>query len=123
MFECWAIRVRVLTSLLLLLWNSVAVAESCTQKLLGGRFDSNSHHLPEDKYPEHYTARMVVQTFVLQFCGVGFGSLVDVTDYSCKFLLPNEVHSEVCIVETQLGYFLHSRDMLGGVVLVFNRWD
>lgn len=47
----------------------------------------------------------------------------EVAEVSCKEVMPGNALSKVCYVESQLGYFFISIDMMEGVNLVFNRWD
>lgn len=42
---------------------------------------------------------------------------------SCRDVAPGISVSKVCYVESDLGYFLVSKDMLENMNIIFNRWD
>lgn len=44
-------------------------------------------------------------------------------EVSCKDVVPDNLMSRVCYVESNEGYFIMSMDMMENVNLVFNRWD
>lgn len=41
----------------------------------------------------------------------------------CKVLIPGKAYSEVCYVESSLGYFLVTNDFQNKTHIIFNRWD
>lgn len=41
----------------------------------------------------------------------------------CKNIVREKPHSRVCYIESNIGYFLVSRDMISGATVVYNRWD
>jgi hypothetical protein len=41
----------------------------------------------------------------------------------CRYLVPNHQASHVCYVESNIGYFFLTWDMLTGINIVYNRWD
>jgi len=41
----------------------------------------------------------------------------------CSVIIANEDQTRVCYVETNLGYFLVSRDLLDTFNLIYSRWD
>lgn len=47
----------------------------------------------------------------------------EIQNISCKEVVPGNAISKVCYVESQLGYFFISIDMMEKVNIVFNRWD
>lgn len=47
----------------------------------------------------------------------------EISEISCKDVVPNNSLSRVCYVESQMGYFFISMDMMEGFNVVFNRWD
>ncbi len=44
-------------------------------------------------------------------------------DVGCAQMIPGKAYSKNCMVESKLGYFFISMDMLGNVNIIFNRWD
>ncbi len=44
-------------------------------------------------------------------------------DIGCVQVLPGKSYSKNCMVESSVGYFFLSVDMLGNVNVIFNRWD
>lgn len=47
----------------------------------------------------------------------------EVKKVSCREIMPGNALSKACYVESNLGYFFISVDMMDKVNLVFNRWD
>lgn len=47
----------------------------------------------------------------------------EISKASCKEVVPGNSISKVCYLESQLGYFFISMDMMEKVNIVFNRWD
>ena len=41
----------------------------------------------------------------------------------CNNIAKGKPHSQVCYIESNIGYFLVARDMISGVTVVYNRWD
>ncbi|MBL6988956.1 MAG: hypothetical protein ISR65_04230 [Bacteriovoracaceae bacterium] len=41
----------------------------------------------------------------------------------CRAIVPKQESSRVCYVETNIGFFFVTWDMLTGVNITFNRWD
>ncbi len=46
-----------------------------------------------------------------------------VSEVACREVVPGNILSKVCYVESQHGYFFVSVDMMDGLNVVFNRWD
>ncbi len=44
-------------------------------------------------------------------------------DEVCNELIPGKPYSKVCYLESNLGYFFISMDMMDSVNIIFNRWD
>ncbi|EQC44490.1 hypothetical protein M899_2326 [Bacteriovorax sp. BSW11_IV] len=42
---------------------------------------------------------------------------------SCVEMIPGKPFSKVCYVESDVGYFMVSKDMLDHVNIIYNRWD
>ncbi len=47
----------------------------------------------------------------------------EISEISCKEVVPGNSLSRVCYVESNMGYFFVSMDMMEGLNIVFNRWD
>lgn len=47
----------------------------------------------------------------------------ELSEVSCKEIVPGNYSSKVCYLESQHGYFFVSIDMMDGLNVVFNRWD
>jgi predicted DNA binding protein len=45
------------------------------------------------------------------------------SDKACREISPGKSSSKICYLETNLGYFFISLDMLGTANITFNRWD
>jgi hypothetical protein len=41
----------------------------------------------------------------------------------CKLIAKGIPHSRVCYIESNIGFFIVSRDMVSGATVVYNRWD
>ena len=41
----------------------------------------------------------------------------------CRNIANGKPHSQVCYVESNIGYFFVSRDMISGATVIYNRWD
>lgn len=41
----------------------------------------------------------------------------------CQEIVPGNELSKVCYLESNVGYFMISKDMLSNVNIIFNRWD
>lgn len=41
----------------------------------------------------------------------------------CDLILPDQEHSRVCYVETNVGYFFVTRDLLDTFNITYSRWD
>jgi hypothetical protein len=41
----------------------------------------------------------------------------------CRNIAKGKPHSMVCYIESNIGYFFISRDMVSGATVVYNRWD
>jgi len=46
-----------------------------------------------------------------------------ITLEACKEIVPGNPMSRVCYLESNLGYFFVTMDMLDSVNIIFNRWD
>lgn len=47
----------------------------------------------------------------------------EIKNVSCNEIVPGNSVSKVCYIESQLGYFFVSMDMMDQVNIVFSRWD
>ncbi len=47
----------------------------------------------------------------------------ELAEVSCKEIVPGNLLSSICYVESQHGYFFISMDMMESINVVFNRWD
>ena len=46
-----------------------------------------------------------------------------INSISCKEIIPGHLHSKVCYLESQRGFFFVSIDMMEQVNITFSRWD
>ena len=115
---------RIISSVLgvlLLSCSSSAMAGDCASNLLGNKLDSRVHYLPFNGQLDASFPDAEVISLVTKSCGISHG--VTIHNTACRLLIPNELHSRVCIVETTVGYFFYSQDMMDNTILIFNRWD
>ena len=98
------------------------IALSCTQALLNGNVDSNVYSMGSigafDLY--HVPAKEAVSNLLHKYCPK---KKVSIDDMSCREIQKGNPDSRVCYVETEVGYFFVTRDMMENVSVVFNRYD
>ncbi len=41
----------------------------------------------------------------------------------CRPIAKGRPHSQVCYIESNIGYFFVARDMVSGATVIYNRWD
>jgi hypothetical protein len=111
-------------------------AKECRHVLLGqGRFDSAQFSYDVDQfetrdYGRDYLARAIASIRYLidqNGCApraVNFGDgPLGRSISKCQAISPRHPHSVACYIETNLGYFFVTWDMLENVNITFNRWD
>lgn len=93
---------------------------ACFSALLIGNPDS-SHHFKtyhHDSF-DRKDAEFLVRTLFEEMCP----EVPEIMNSNCRNLMKNTPYSRACMVETRVGYFFLTRDMLDGVHVIFNRWD
>ena len=95
---------------------------SCTQALLNGNADSNIYSMGNlgafNLY--HVPVKEAVFKLLHKYCP---NEKIRIEDMECREIQKNNPDSRVCYVETEVGYFFVTRDMLENVNVVFNRFD
>ncbi len=106
-----------------------AIDKLCHEKLLGS-FDSEHYFYSEyeiyELSPEKIELPLVLD--LIKDLGKKQGCTAqemtpDLKNSKCSNILPDRPDTLVCYVETGAGYFYATFDSLGGVNLIFNRYD
>lgn len=108
-----------------------ASMENCRMNLLDDyKGDSKSYQIADeslvndfDSSPRSYSIESVQNLSNSLVKKSGLNCQVEVSKASCKRIIANVDSSMVCYLESEIGYFLVSKDQLSGVNIVFNRWD
>ncbi len=119
---------------LTLSFNTHASPQKCLAKLtVNFSQDSHSFTLYADEVQPNfgkdylaeaiYAIRMVANKIGCSRRDINFGEGPLGRSQSHCSRLNGEGHSRLCYVETNLGYFFVSRDMLKNYIITFNRWD
>jgi hypothetical protein len=131
-------RLVLITSFLLLAVSEFTSADEtrCINRLTDSySSDSITHTLNltdldvRDYRNDHlaFSIRMVRELLRERGCSrsdINFGRSANGRSHSrCEQVLRGTPSSRVCYVETNLGYFFVTRDMLTNVHITFNRWD
>jgi hypothetical protein len=131
-------RLVLITSFLLLAVSEFTSANEarCINRLTSGySSDSMSHTLDLNDYEirdyrnDHlaFSIRMVRELLNDVGCSknaINFGRSANGRSHSrCDQVLRSVPSSRVCYVETNLGYFFVTRNMLTNIHITFNRWD
>lgn len=94
-------------------------------------FDTKSMMLFEDdlsEHPDNYErwsegyAQLAVKK-ALEAENYGSTDNLIFRNYSCKIIKEGSPSSEVCYLETDMGYFFLMRDMVDHINVIYNRWD
>ncbi len=112
----------------LTLFSTFAIAEDhvdCSEKLSKGfSQDSANYHVYADLGAEHSTdvQALILANRALEKAGCLRGS-AEVNKIRCKKIVPEEDHTEVCYLETDIGYFFVTQDYIDTANVIYNRWD
>lgn len=87
-------------------------------------FSMHDNDLEGDFYEssEEYV-REVVINLVSEVKSCQKEKAVFISDVNCMELIPGKPFSKNCVVESRIGYFFISLDMLDNINIIFNRWD
>jgi hypothetical protein len=112
----------------LLLISTAAMAESnyCTNAIIGWK---NSHsfklNIREIKQEEplslSLSSELVIKAIKSKCTEEEIGLRLE--DSLCSLVIPGNINSEVCYLESKVGYFFVTRDMMGSAFITWNRWD
>jgi hypothetical protein len=97
---------------------------SCRFKLSNGAADSGSRRVWAD-FSAHSRAEdnaVILIRRVLTKVGCENMKL-ELGPVTCKTIVPQKQHSQVCFVESQIGYFFVAQDFVDSANVIFNRWD
>ena len=99
-------------------------------KLLTNDFstDARSFQIPSDRYDhilEDGGSALAVAQLVASDLGCAEGALTQNINQSgaCKEIIPGNSFSNVCFVETNLGYFTVHQTLPDSLMITFSRWD
>lgn len=122
--------------LLILLTQAVnAGQKDCIQKLMGSQVqDSINFAIHSDDVDRDfgrdflaeaiYTIRILIDREGCSQNDVNFGQGPHGRSHSrCSKIVRNQDHTRVCYVETNLGYFFLTKDLLDLVNITYSRWD
>lgn len=71
-----------------------------------------------------YTIRILLDREGCRKTDVNFGKGPYGRSHSrCSKIIRNQEHTRVCYVETNLGYFFLTKDLLENINITFSRWD
>jgi hypothetical protein len=71
-----------------------------------------------------YTIRLLLDREGCRKTDVNFGKGPYGRSHSrCSKIIRNQEHTRVCYVETNLGYFFLTKDLLENVNITYSRWD
>lgn len=71
-----------------------------------------------------YTIRILIDGHGCSQNDINFGQGPHGRSHSkCSNIVPEQDHTRICYVETNLGYFLVSRDLLDTFNVIYSRWD
>ena len=106
---------------------SSARASSCelsTRTPLQGMESSGHFYIAERLIgysgDDYIPIREAISQVEARFCG---GDKIKIYHVSCRRVSPRSVFSKSCYAESSAGFFFATRDLLGNVTLIYNRWD
>ena len=112
---------------LLLSYGAMAEVDCYGSVLNDYSLDSNSFQIYDEQISEAFenkdslASSMAVRSLEQQLdCRSG---AFEISDISCKEIIPGNSTSKVCYLESQYGFFFVSVDMMEKVNIVFSRWD
>ena len=96
----------------------------CYEKLLKNLTqDSASYHVaadfPESMSSEDQARALIKRTLKKARCTTD----AKIEKITCRNIVPEEGHTQVCYVEADVGYFFTTKDYIDTANVVFNRWD
>jgi hypothetical protein len=124
-----------LAALILLSQTVQAAKKDCIDRLMSdANFDSatysiHSDDLDRDFGKDHlasaiYTIRLLIDQKGCSRSDINFGKgPLGRSRSRCTKLVGNQDHTRVCYVETNLGYFFLTTDLLDTVNITYSRWD
>lgn len=124
---------KMLLALVLLLPMLSIQADSCYMKFVDdGSLDSRSFQIDDreissdfDDDSMSFSKEAIVQVAKSLGCeesDLGFSNK-SFGGESCQELVPGKSFSKICYIESDVGYFMVSKDMLDHVNIIYNRWD
>ena len=101
---------------------NLGYGSSCQEKLLGIRTDSSVFHIPSfGMFRDGYVpAKQAVGHLVAKKCT---GENVVIYKNVCRNVEKGNPFSKACYLESNVGFFIVSRDLFDGMNIIFNRWD
>lgn len=124
---------KMLLALVLLLPMLSVQANECYMKFVEeGNLDSRSFQIDDQNISSDFdddsisfSKEAIVQVAKSLGCAqsdLGFDNK-NMGGESCQELIPGKSFSKICYVESDVGYFMVSKDMLDHVNIIYNRWD
>ena len=109
----------------------VANSENCRSNFLKDyKGDSRSFKIADealvndfDSRPKSYTIEAIKSLSQDLSDKSGLNCHIKISKSSCREVAEGIPSSMVCYLESEIGYFIVSKDMLSGVNIIFNRWD
>ena len=124
-----------LAALILLSQGVQASTKDCIAKLMSGsnvdsvNYNIHSDLIDRDFGKDHlasaiYTIRLLIEDRGCSQKDINFGKgPLGRSRSRCSKLVGNQDHTRVCYVETNLGYFFLTTDLLDTVNITYSRWD
>lgn len=119
---------KVLIVLLMVLAVGAEANYDCYKKVLGNlQYDSMAYQVDADQievsFEENSEASSRLGVRLLEKDLGCVDKSFDISEVSCKEIIPGNPISRVCYLESQHGYFFVSMDMMEKLNIVFSRWD
>lgn len=101
-------------------------ADTCQENISGNNQDSFAHQInlhDTSSIDEDDLKRASAYAIVELYVQCGCPSNITRSKITCGYAIVGVRETEVCYLEESYGYFLFSRDYLGNINIIFNRWD